>query len=401
MPELFPINHFQRKVISTRTPEGSFKDREIFVPDEETRLLHDAVLQSFYADKFLDNSHLPSCAWVDGAMPESQLLDGVLPHKDNWTFYKLDIKNAFPNVDMPTLIDMIETRGKQIGMNQYQRNNLLYFMDEFVTAPGITGLPLGAPCSPFLFNFYCQEIDYRLAAFAEDYGYVYTRYLDDITISSPRKDRTLGEDTRRHIRDIIEDMPGMKVNHAKSQLLNRTNGHVTITGVALYPDGRIQPEPKLINKVLAAFESIENDVISGRPMTMHDVGVVDGYHGVLKSMAVEPYNKTMQEAFETYHHVAYIVRAAIDTNDYAEPARKPPTPEKIAEAEAYLVDAVHGGAAERTELAVLYPGVWKAFIQKGMFDESTIRPLAHLRPLDPIVETKFEGTEGADGPYLF
>ena len=375
MSEQLPVNHFQRTILHTRTPEGSFKKREILVPDGETRLLHGAVLRTFYNESFNDMRHLPDCAWVNGAMPGSQLLDGVLPHRNNWTFYKLDIKNAFPSVDIPTLLAMMDERGREIGMGRYERNYLVEFIDEFGTAPQVPGLPLGAPCSPYLFNFYCRDMDQQLAALAEDYGYVYTRYLDDITISSPHKERTMGEDTRRYIRDIIEETPGMKVNHAKSQFLRRTQGLVTITGVSIYPDGRIQPQPSMLDTVFKVFDQVEAEIVLGTPMTDHDVGVVDGYHGVLKSMAVEPYNATMQEAFKRYHDVARLVRSAIITEDYALPGRPPISAERVAEVESSLVDTVFGGAAERTGFALKYPDIWKAFIEKGMFNDLVAKPI--------------------------
>jgi hypothetical protein len=376
MSEQIPANHFQRTILHTRTAEGSFKKREILVPDEETRLLHGAVLRTFYNESFNDTRQLPDCAWVDGAMPGSQLLDGVLPHRNNWTFYKLDIKNAFPSVDIPTLLAMMDERGQEIGMGRYERHYLIDFIEEFGTAPQVPGLPLGAPCSPYLFNFYCRNMDQQLAALAEEYGYVYTRYLDDITLSSPHKERTMGQDTRRYIRDIIEDTPGMKVNHAKSQFLRRTQGMVTITGVSIYPDGRIQPQPSLLDTVFKVFDQVESEIALGTPMTDHDVGLVDGYHGVLKSMAVEPYNTTMQEAFRRYHDVARLVRSSIITEDYMLPGRPPISAEHVAEVEATLVNTVFGGAAERTNFALKYPDIWKAFIQKGMFNDLVAKPAA-------------------------
>jgi len=401
--EISPEGHFTEHTIRTRSPEGHYKERTILVPDEDARTWSNLALRSFYLDNFNDVTDLPGQAWVDGGMPGAQLLDGVLPHRNNWTFYKLDIKNAFPSVHIPTLMDMMEQRAKEVGMGRYERDNLRFYMENFGTAPQVTGLPLGSPASPYLFNFYCREMDRELASFALDRDYAYTRYLDDITFSSPLKERTMGEDTRRIIRGIIEDTPGFNINHGKSRLLRRDKHHVTITGVAIYPDGRIQPKPELIDTVIKTLDGILQEVVMGVPMGPTQLGVVNGYHSVLKTMAVEPYNKTMREAFEFYHAVVRIVRAAIETDDYALPARELPSAEAIAQTEEMLINAVYGGGKERSELAASHPLVWKAFVQKGLFNDVIPKPIKRLKSpaYIEVPEAKFEGDKGEYGPYLF
>ncbi|RWM22118.1 reverse transcriptase family protein [Mesorhizobium sp.] len=48
-------------------------------------------------------------------------------------------------------------------------------------------LPQGAPTSPMLSNMVSFELDHKLSTLANDYGFVYTRYSDDLAFSSGEK----------------------------------------------------------------------------------------------------------------------------------------------------------------------------------------------------------------------
>lgn len=49
-------------------------------------------------------------------------------------------------------------------------------------------LPQGSPCSPVITNLICHALDIRLAKLASKHSCVYTRYADDITISTRERD---------------------------------------------------------------------------------------------------------------------------------------------------------------------------------------------------------------------
>jgi hypothetical protein len=57
----------------------------------------------------------------------------------------------------------------------------------YFVARGPRRLPQGAPTSPAITNVLCRRLDRRINGWAKKHGYTYTRYADDLTISS--KDR--------------------------------------------------------------------------------------------------------------------------------------------------------------------------------------------------------------------
>ena len=81
-------------------------------------------------------------------------------------------------------------------------------------------LPQGAPTSPILANLAMRTFDAAVASIAEDNDLVYTRYADDLTLSTP--DRSFSRDAARQVIDKIYDTIrgfGFEPNLVKTKIL--------------------------------------------------------------------------------------------------------------------------------------------------------------------------------------
>ena len=93
-------------------------------------------------------------------------------------------------------------------------------------------LPQGAPTSPIVSNLICAKMDSELQRFSKQHGLLYTRYADDITLSSNRNELPtslvshyekglpnvmLGDE----LRSVIE-RNGFQINEAKVRLAYKT-----------------------------------------------------------------------------------------------------------------------------------------------------------------------------------
>jgi len=92
-------------------------------------------------------------------------------------------------------------------------------------------LPMGAPSSPILSNFASQVLDRELETLAESRDWVYSRYADDMTISS--KTEITSEDIEL-LRGYYR-AHGFEPNEKKTKLMGPDDEH-TVTGILIRGD---------------------------------------------------------------------------------------------------------------------------------------------------------------------
>ena len=260
---------FHTHTIRQRRADGSLKSRELHIPSEETRDKHRVMLGLLY------NLDIPM-PYATGGLPGKNVLEhNVRPHQQSNSFYALDITDAYHSVEVGKLLDVVDAVAPEVSREQIKD-----FINEWGTAEDTPGLPMGAPCSPYLFNLYCSQMDTAIGQAAEERDLVYTRYLDDITVSSVAP---LGGSTRRLVRDAILDT-GMEINHGKTKHHTLGPHAVTITGVSIYPDRRLQPSPALMDTARKTFEEIASIQAAGGMLFDSDIGRLHGWHGVLRQL---------------------------------------------------------------------------------------------------------------------
>lgn len=98
-------------------------------------------------------------------------------------------------------------------------------------------LSIGAPSSPYLSNALLFEFDNAVFDRAGAHGVVYTRYADDVFLSSADLDslRAFEPQFRSIVRDLV---PFLRLNDSKHQHFSRRR-RVTITGVNVTPDRKL------------------------------------------------------------------------------------------------------------------------------------------------------------------
>ena len=136
-------------------------------------------------------------------------------------------------------------------------------------------LPQGSPASPAITNLLCRRLDRRLSQMAENLGFVYTRYADDLTFSG-------SGDSLRHICNILRRTEsivtheGFTINQEKTRIL-RKNRQQEVTGVV------VNEHPTIAKKELKRFRAtlyqIEKDGISGKQWGNSDdvMASIQGY----------------------------------------------------------------------------------------------------------------------------
>lgn len=213
------------------------KRRIVAVPNLAMRKMHDKIqARILYAlkdkEEFLQSAH--------GSIPGRSALTNAYAHKDSRFFYKLDIEDAYPSTWGTRLAYVLHNLDEQLGDPQ----EIYSFIRRFCMGKK-GGLLVGAPASPLLFNIFCaSEIDPYIRDLFVGFT-TYTRYLDDLTISSPSK---LPRAVRRRAREIVEDA-NFSINPKKTSILDIELGSVTVTGVALTRSGQFRPTESFISSL--------------------------------------------------------------------------------------------------------------------------------------------------------
>lgn len=159
--------------------------RQIDAPNDDLKMaLTD--LKEIFETGCMVKYHTSCFSYVKGRSTK-MALERHQANNSKW-FLKLDLKNFFPN----TTEDFIYQQLSQIFpfteiIKREEGNNLLKKCINLCTLDG--GLPQGTPMSPLLTNIVMIPIDYSISKELYNLNgkYCYTRYADDMLITSPYK----------------------------------------------------------------------------------------------------------------------------------------------------------------------------------------------------------------------
>ena len=209
-----------------QTPRGFYRKeteggRVVFAPDKYTRTLHDGFLESvgeiYYPNQF----------------------ECVKRHIKNRFFLKLDLKDAF---------DSVNAIMAEVVLDLDFGFSWKYFFHEK------GGLIQGAPASPAIFHLYCMEVlDSRIQEWCVLNNLAYSRFVDDILISSPRTSgRNLdrfGKKKRKVIRRIIK-RARFQVNEQKSIAVDNKYTPIVYLGMQIFQNS-VTPKKDFVEKIIA------------------------------------------------------------------------------------------------------------------------------------------------------
>jgi hypothetical protein len=100
----------------------------------------------------------------------------------------------------------------------------------YYVARGVRRLPQGAPTSPALTNALCRRLDARIAGWANRHAVVYTRYADDLTLSTKDRAAPVGK-YLAFLRRVVAD-EGFHIHPEKVRVVRRGRRQ-EVTGVVV------------------------------------------------------------------------------------------------------------------------------------------------------------------------
>ena len=137
------------------------------------------VLQRWALEKYLSSLpiHESAMAYIKG----KNIREHAQLHATNKYLLKLDFENFFPSIQDKDFLKHIK-KHSSIDEVDSKFLSMLFFRAEKSTGKNI--LSIGAPSSPFISNTILYEFDTKLAEFCAIRGVTYSRYADDLAIST-------------------------------------------------------------------------------------------------------------------------------------------------------------------------------------------------------------------------
>ena len=211
-------------------PKRSGGLREVAQPAREVKAIQRWLIKRL---ELLLPLHAAATAYRSGA----SIRNNALQHVESDYLLKMDFRNFFFFFFMTDIIRHLETHCGQ----HYDSSAIKLIAYVCTWAPKRQGplrLCIGAPSSPLLSNSVMFNFDTQLSSVAESDGVTYTRYADDLALSS----RTLG---------VINNYPGLvakltqgleypqlELNEKKTIFASRA-GRRVVTGVTLTADHQL------------------------------------------------------------------------------------------------------------------------------------------------------------------
>ncbi len=195
-------------------PKRSGKPRIIHAPNDHLKQTQRVILRRLLRNL---RSHPAAVGFEKGR----SIVTGARQHVGKAVVLHFDVVDFFPN----TSADQVYRYFRAIGWNLAASKLLV----RLVTHNG--ALPQGAPTSPRLSNLVNYLLDERLTRLCDEVGASYTRYADDITISSESDWFDLNQFTR--VVFSIVYAQGYRLHVGRKMKIRRRSKRQTVNGLVV------------------------------------------------------------------------------------------------------------------------------------------------------------------------
>ncbi len=228
----------KKKILSiAETADERYKVYEIPKRTGGTRLIEHPsqelkALQRWISKVLIDKMPVHDCATAYSV--GSGIKQNAYKHVNSLYTNRYDFSGFFPSFKRPLVARFLDEELPKIGISTTSQD-IDFVCDIICRNDRIT---IGAPSSPALTNAMMFRFDLELNNYSLGKNLIYTRYADDIFISSFEANQL--SDLENVIQAIKKDIPYLKLrlNRAKTKYMSKKHLR-RITGVVITPDNRL------------------------------------------------------------------------------------------------------------------------------------------------------------------
>lgn len=206
---------------SFTVPKKSGGTRTIHAPSDELKSIQKALsvlLQDCRQELNYEKGKNFKSTLAHGFVRERSILTNATMHLSQKNVLNIDLKDFFDGFNFGRV------RGFFIVNKSFQLDPAIATVIAQIACYE-NKLPQGSPCSPVITNLIAHSLDIRLASLAKENSCTYTRYADDITISTRKKEfpanimseNASGYTAGRRLESEIK-RAGFEINHVKTRI---------------------------------------------------------------------------------------------------------------------------------------------------------------------------------------
>ncbi len=183
--------------------------------------------------------------YLHGGIRNRSARTNALKHLNPSNIITMDIRSFFPSITYKHVCDLFYS-GFQLSNSTSRK------LADLITYKG--KLPQGSPVSSFAANCIFHNSEGRLEEYFARKGYKYTRFVDDITVSSRHK---LTNEEKEEIKQRINQFirrHGFRVKHNKTKISNRKDPKI-ISGLAV-DSGTVKVPSEYVANLIKEINSL-------------------------------------------------------------------------------------------------------------------------------------------------
>lgn len=196
-----------------------------------------------------------------GFVPGRSTVTNARAHIGQQIVVNLDLKDFFPTIAFWRVRGLFQSIGYSPAVatvlallcTESPRTKVLHDGTPYWVAAGDRCLPQGACTSPALSNLIVRKLDRRIAGMSKALGWTYTRYADDLTLSTANGTANMGK-VFASVRSITK-AEGFTINEKKGRV-QRAGGRQEVTGIVVNQQlGLHRGEVRQLRAILHAAKS--------------------------------------------------------------------------------------------------------------------------------------------------
>ena len=222
--------------------------QKIYRPSPKLKIYH-RFLNKFIFDYAKINDNIV-CSYRQDKSP----FDAVIKHACNKYFFQTDIKDFFNSINAVDIEEIIDK-----NLNDTSISDIEIYKNQLLKLTTIEDrLPIGFSTSPNISNTCLFSFDNELEAFCIDQNITYTRYSDDIILSTNYKN--ILEPARDFIADKLKFFYGerIEINPKKTKFTHK-GGKIKLLGLVILPTGKVSVDMKMKSQLEILLHFYIND----------------------------------------------------------------------------------------------------------------------------------------------